>query len=89
VTRGGNGGVLTGSSGGSSALVVDVLTPPPPPVIAGCLERSGTALTGATVKIRQKSVHQETTTDNDGCYAFTSPLSEGGATITIEVPAAQ
>ena len=84
-TAGGFGGAPNGSSGGSGSFVVGILGPPPVGV-EGCIEVSGTALVGATVRIRQRYVRRETTTDSNGCYAFEDLVHGRPATITIKVP---
>jgi hypothetical protein len=89
---GGNGG--TGSPAGQGAnLLTPVVgpfpSPPPPPrapAAEGCVKMSGAPLVGAIVRFKQKGMGDATTTDGNGCYAFTSGQSGRTGTITIELP---
>jgi hypothetical protein len=84
---GGNGGAPDGSLGGASGMIVGVVQPPVVDKIAGCIKVSGAPLTGASVKLKQQSLHLQALTDSQGCYEFPNGLTNHTGTLTIELPA--
>ena len=87
---GGNGGSIGGqaASPGPGAISLGVLPapPPPPPAIAGCLDLSGVAAAGLTVKLKQRGDQQQAITGSDGCFVFATAVPNRTGTITIELP---